>query len=225
MLNIEYLAAVFGFKKPQIKHIYSTILARRKNADYCCEYLNRYDQKLKVQEALIAAKVHDLFSKGFDYNIFNRSILRCIFYSVVSNNISRIDNLEEMMLELFPDDLVKYTNNPKSFSFKKLCEEYPNKYITSALIVIFEKHLGFGKVQKLRNQIEHSTLNNILDNDPMFDEEDDCFIKSDFTLSGEKEDLADFAKSLNVLLFEIEEQIFDCLMTHGKNCLNDVKLQ
>ncbi len=223
MLNIERLEAAFDFKKPRIRNICNTILARRKNANYCCEYFKRYDQKHEVQQVLYTATVSNLIGQGFDYNIFNRSILRCVFYSLVSNNVSRIDNLEEMMLELFPDELNKYTNDPKSFSFKKLCEEFPNKNITSALQDIFDEHHSFRKVQKLRDQIEHSTIDNILDNDPMLDEENDCFIKPDFTLRGEKEDVADFAKSLNELLMKIEDQVFNCLMIHGKDCLSDMR--
>ena len=123
------------------------------------------------------------------------------------------------MLELFPDKLNKYINNPKSFSFKKLCEEFPDRKITAVLQAIVDDHHSFTKVQKLRDQMVHSTIDNILDNDPMLDEEDDYFVKPDFTLSGKKEDVADFAKSLNELLFKIEEQIFNCLMTYGKDCL------
>jgi hypothetical protein len=44
-----------------------------------------------------------------------------------------------------------------------------------------------------------------------------------YTLSGQQEAIADFAKNLNELLLKIEEQIFNCLLTHGKDCLNDVK--
>jgi hypothetical protein len=220
MLNIEHLEAVFGFRRPRIREICNTILARKKNANYCCEYFNRYKHKRQVQEAIKGDP--DLMGQGFDYNIFNRSILRCIFHSLVSNNISRVDNLEEMILELFPEELNKYTNDPKSFSFKKLSDEFPNKNITSALQDIFNYRSNFSKIQKLRDQMEHSTIDNILGNDPMLDEEDDCFIKPDFTLSGEREDVTDFAKNLNELLVKIEEKIFDCLMTHGKNSINDV---
>ena len=116
----------------------------------------------------------------------------------------------------------KYINDPKSFSFKKLCEEFPNKNITSALQNVFDDHHSFTKVQKLRDQMAHSTIENILINNPMLHEEDDFFVNSDFTLSGREESIAEFGKNLNELLFKIEEQIFNCLMTHGTNCLNNV---
>jgi hypothetical protein len=224
-LEIDKLEAKFGFNKPVIllRNLYTTILARKKNANYCCEYFNRYYQKRKIQDALYAAKEPDLIGQGFDYNIFNRSLFRCVFYSLVSNNISRIDNLEELMLELFPDELSKYSGDAKSFSFKKLCEDFPDKNITSVLQTIFTDYYSFRKVQKLRDQMAHSTIDNILDNDPMLDEEDDFFITPDFTLSGKKEGVADFAKSLNELLSKIEDKVFNCLMTHGKDCLNNVR--
>jgi hypothetical protein len=224
-LEIERLETTFGFKKPNIplRSLYNTILARMKNANYCCEYFNRYYQKQKVQKALYDAKEPDLIVQGFNYNIFNRYIFRCVFHSLVSNNVSRIDNLEKVMLELFPDELNKYLSDPKSFSFKKLCEDFPNKNITSTFQSIFEDHHSFTKVQRLRDQMAHSTIDNILDNDPMLDEEDDYFVKPDFTLSGKKEIVADFAKSLNELLLKIEEKVFNCLMTYGKDCLNDVR--
>ncbi len=224
-LEIEKLETKFGFKKPNrpLRNLYETILARKKNANYCCQYFNRYLQKHKVQKALYYSEDSDLIDQGFNYNIFNRSILRCVFYSLVGNNVSRIDNLEEVMLELFPEELSKYTNNHKSFSFKKLCEEFPDRNITAVLQKTFDAHKSFTKVQKLRDQMAHSTIDNILDNKPMVDEEDDCYVNKDFTLSGEKESVADFAKSLNELLLKIEEKIFNCLMTYGKDCLNDVK--
>ena len=104
-----------------------------------------------------------------------------------------------------------------------MCEEFPDRKITAVLQKTFDDHKSFTKVQKLRDQMAHSTIDNILDNDPMLYEEDDCFVKSDFTLSGKKEDVADFAKSLNELLLKIEEKVFNCLMTYGKDCLNDVR--
>lgn len=169
MLNIECLEAVFDFKKPRIRDICDTILARRKNATYCCEYFNKYDQKDDVQRVLFTTPESNLIGQGFDYNIFNRSILRCVFYSSVINNVSRIDNIEEVMLELFPDELSKYKNDRKSFSFKKLCEDFPNKNITSVLQTIFTDYYSFTKVQKLRDQMAHSTIDNILVNDPLLD--------------------------------------------------------
>lgn len=223
MLNIEHLEAAFDFKKPNIRNICNTVLARRKSARYCCEYFSRYDQKQKVGRMLHTAIESNLIDQEFDYNIFSRAILRCVFYSLVINNVSRIDNLEEVILELFPDELSKYTTDPKSFSFKKLCKEFTDKNITSVLQNIYVDHHSFTKVQKLRNQMAHSTIDNILDNDPMLDEEDDYFVKPDFTLSGKKESVADFAKSLNELLLKIEEEVFNCLMTYGKDCLNDVR--
>jgi hypothetical protein len=123
------------------------------------------------------------------------------------------------MLELFPDKLDKYTDDRKSFSFKKLCEDFPGTIITSILQAIFDDHQSFVKIQNLRNQMEHSTIDNILHNDPMLDEEDDFSITPDFRLSEKEEGVADFAKSLNELLSKIEEQIFSCLITHGKDCL------
>ena len=224
-LEIERLETTFGFKKPNIplRSLYNTILARMKNANYCCEYFNRYYQKNKVQKALYDVKEPDLIGQEFDYNIFNRPIFRCVFHSLVSNNVSRIDNLEKVMLELFPDELNKYLSDPKSFSFKKLCEDFPNKNITSILQAIFDDHQSFTKVQRLREQMVHSTIDNILGNDPMLDEEDKCFINPDFSHSGKKEVVADFAKSLNELLSKIEEKVFNCLMTYGKDCLNDVR--
>jgi len=223
MLNIEHLEAVFDFKKPRIRDICNTILARRKNATYCCEYFNRYDQKHKLQRVLHKAQESNLIGQEFDYNIFNRSILRCVFYSLVNNNVSRIDNLRDVMLELFPDELSKYTDDPKSFNFKKLCDDFPNKKITSILQGILDDHHGFTRIQKLRNQMAHSTIDNILMNDPGLDEEDECFINPNFTLSGRKEGVADFAISLNELLSKIEDKVFDCLMTHGKDSLNDLQ--
>jgi len=47
MLNIEHIEAAFDFKKPKIRSIFETILARRKNANYCCEYFKKYEQKQK----------------------------------------------------------------------------------------------------------------------------------------------------------------------------------
>jgi len=227
MIDIEKLEAIFGFKKPNIalRSLCSTISAKMKNANYCCEYLSRYDQKLKVRDALRAAKELDLIGQGFEYNIFNRSMLRCVFYSLVGNNVSRIDNLEDVIFVLFREKLEKYVSDRKSFSFQKLCEDFPGKNITSVLQAILDDHQGFTRIQRLRNQMAHSTIDDILSNNPMLDEEDDCFINPNFTLSGKKEDVIDFAKSLNELLSKIEEQIFNCLMTHGKDCLNDVQNQ
>jgi len=224
-LEIDKLEAKFGFKKPNnpLRNLYETILARKKNANYCCEYLNRYHQKRKVQKALYDSKELDLIEQGFNYNIFNRYILRCVFYSLVSNNVSRIDNLERIMLELFPDELGKYRDDPKAFSFKKLCEEFPGKNITLVLQAIFVDHHSFTKVKKLRERIQHSTIDGIFINDPGLHEEDDYFINPDYTLSGQKEAVDCFAKNLNGLLLKIEEQIFNCLMTHGKECLNDMQ--
>ena len=96
----EKVEAAFDFKKPKIalRSLFSTILAKMKNADYCCEYLNRYKQKHQVQNALYTARELrklNLIGQGFDYNIFNRSLLRCVFYSLVGNNVSRIDNLDQ----------------------------------------------------------------------------------------------------------------------------------
>jgi len=223
MLNIEHIEAAFDFKKPKIRNIFETILARRKNANYCCEYFKKYEQKHKVGQVLRQAIESNLIDQEFEYNIFSRAILRCVFYSLVNNNVSRIDNLEEVMLELFPDELSKYANKPKSFSFKKLCEEFPDRKITAVLQQTFDDHKSFTKVQRLRDQMAHSTIDSILVNDPMLYEEDDCFVQSDFTLSGKKESVADFAKSLNELLLKIEEKVFNCLMTYGKDCLNDVR--
>lgn len=220
-LEIDRLEAKFGFKKPNIylRSLHETILARKKIANYCCEYFSRYNQKPKIRKALYYFKEHDLIEQGFDYNIFNRSILRCVFYSLVSNNVSRIDNLEEVILELFRDELGKYRDDPKSFSFKKLCEEFPDKNITLTLQKIFVDHLSFTKVKRLREKIQHSTIEGIFINDPGIHEEDDYFINPDYTISGQKEGVVDFAKSLNELLLKIEEQVFDCLMTYGKDCL------
>ena len=224
-LEIEKLETIFGFDKPNkpLRNLYDTILARKKIANYCCEYFNRYYQKQKVQKALYDVKEPDLIGQGFNYNIFNRSILRCVFHSLVSNNVSQIDNLEKVMLELFPDELGKYRDDPKSFSFKKLCEEFPDKNITLVVQTIFYDHQSFIKIKRLREHIQHSTIDNILINDPGIHEEDEYFINPDYTLSGEKEFVADFAKSLNELLLKIEEKVFKCLMTYGKDCLNDVK--
>ena len=221
MLDIERLETAFGFKKPNIslRSLHDTILARTKNANYCCEYFNRYYQKHTVQNALYNTKEPDLVGQGFNYNIFNRSIFRCVFYSLVGNNVSRVDNLEKVILELFPEELDKYSSDPKSFSFKKLCEDFPCKKITLILQAIFGDHPGFTRIQALRQQIAHSTIDNILINDPNLHEEDDYYIHPDYTLSEKKEGVADFSKSLNELLFKIEEQIFNCLMTYGKDCL------
>jgi len=123
---------------------------------------------------------------------------------------------------LLPDELGKYRDDPKSFSFNKLCEEFPGKNITLVLQAIFVDHHSFIKVKKLRERIQHSTIDSIFINDPALHEEDDYLINPDFTLSGNKEDVAFFAKSLNELLSKIEEKIFNCLMTYGKNCLSDV---
>ena len=220
-LDIDKLEATFCLKGPNksLRSLYNTILARKKNANFCCEYFKRYLHKHKVQKALYDSKEPDLIVQGFSYNIFNRSILFCVFYALVSNNVSRIDNLESIFLELFRDELRKYANNPKSFSFKKLCEDFPDRKITAVLQKTFNYHKSFTKVQKLRDQMAHSTIDNILDNDPMLYEEDDYLIDPDYTLSGEKEDVVDFAKSLNELLLIVEEQVFNCLMTHGKDCL------
>ena len=224
-LEIERLEAKFDIKKPSIplRSVYNSILARKKNANYCCDYFNRYCQKQRIQTALYKAQEPDLIGHGFDYNIFNRPLFRCVFHSLVSNNISRIDNLEKVMLELFPNELDKYVDDVKSFSFKKLCDDFPDERIALVVQAIFDDHQSFTKIQNLRDQMAHLTIDNILSNDPMLDEEDDLFVNADFTLSGRRESVADFAKSLNELLFRIEEQIFNCLMTHGKDCLNDVQ--
>jgi hypothetical protein len=220
MIDIEKLEAVFGFEKPNIhlRNLCDTILAKKKNANYCCEYFNRYDHKKKVQAVLNKAKA-PLIGQGFDYNIFNRSILRCVFYSLVSNNVSRIDNLEEIMLVLFPEELEKYSDDHKKFSFKKLCKEFPDRKISSVLQAIFDGECEFPKIQNLRDQIAHSTIDGIISNDALVHDEDDYFIDGKHTLSGEREKVADFVKSLNELLLKIEEQIFNCLLTHGKDCL------
>jgi len=219
MLNIEHIEVAFDFKKPKIRNICETILARRKNASYCCEYFNRYNHKHKVQQALYAAREIDLIGQGFDYNIFNRSMFFCVFYSLVGNNVSRIDNLEDIMLVLFPEELKKYGSDRKLFSFQRLCEDFPGKNITSVLQIILEDHQGFSRIQNLRNQITHSTIDGVINNDTFVHDEDDYFINDKYTLSGGRERVADFAKSLNELLYKIEEQIFNCLMTYGKDCL------
>lgn len=225
MINIEKMEILFSLKDPakdSFNCLCSTILTKRKNVDYCFEYFKRYKQKNDLDTALyIARRELDLIGKGFNYNLFNRSMLRCIFYSLVGNNVSRVDNLEGIMLILFPNELESYAENPKSFSFQELCGKFSNSNFTLALKPILIDNHGFTNIQKLRNQMEHSTSDNILENDPLIDDEDDCFVNSKLTLSGEKESVVDFAKSLNELLFKIEEQVFDCLMTHGKDCLND----
>jgi len=225
MIDIEQLEKAFGFKNPHraLRDLYNTIIAKRKDADYCYEYLNRYGHRRKVQDVLYMYGEPDLVGQGFDYNIFNRSMLRCVFYSLVSNNVSRIDNLEEIMLVLFPEELEKYSDDHKKFSFKKLCKEFPDRKISSVLQAIFDGEREFPKIQNLRDQIAHSTIDGIISNDALVHDEDDYFIDRKHTLSGEREKVADFAKSLNELLLKIEEQIFNCLLTHGKDCLNDVQ--
>ena len=222
MLDIEKLETLFSLEGPAKKtfnSLCSTILAKRRTVDYCFEYFKKYKQKKNLELALYyATKEFDFINKEINHNLFNRYVFRCIFYSLVGNNVSRIDNLKEVMLELFPDELSKHTNDPKSFNFKKLCKEFPNKKITSILQAFFDDHHGFTRIQKLRNQMAHSTIDNILMNDPGLDEEHECFINPDFTLSGRKEGVADFAMSLNELLSKIEEQIFNCLITNGKDC-------
>ena len=49
-LNIEQLEAVFGFKPPfiELRRLNNTINARKDNANYCYEYLKRYNQKLSA---------------------------------------------------------------------------------------------------------------------------------------------------------------------------------
>ncbi len=227
MINIEKLETLFSLKDPakdSFNCLCSTILAKRKNVDYCFEYFKRYKQKNNLDQALhIAGREFGLIGKGFNYNLFNRSMLRCIFYSLVSNNVSRVDNLEGIMLILFPNELKSYAEKPNSFSFQELCDKFSNSNLTLALKPILIDNHGFTNIQNLRNQMEHSTIDNILENDPLLDDEDDYFVNSKLTLSGGKESVADVAESLNELLLKIEEKVFNCLMTYGKDCLNDVR--
>ncbi len=61
-LEIERLEAKFGFNKPviPIRSLYNTLLARKKDANYCCEYLNKYHKKNKVLRALYGSNDSDL---------------------------------------------------------------------------------------------------------------------------------------------------------------------
>lgn len=224
--NIEKITKSFAINHKQERTfncLCHTIIAKRNNAIYCYEYFKRYKQKKAFQRALhFASKEFPccLTDSEFDYNIFNRSNFRCIFYSLVGNNISRIDNLEKVMFVLFPDDLIRYSDQ-KVFSFDALCKDFQNTKITDALIPLFGKYSGLKNIQTLRNQMAHASMDDILKNDGLLHDEDTFEVNPSFTLSGNKEDIINFSERLNGLLFDIENTLFNCLLTHGKIGLNN----
>jgi hypothetical protein len=218
--KIETSLNLQGRHKNIFKCLCDTIIAKRKNAEYCYEYLKRYKQKKEIQKALYFASENCLYLAGneFDYNVFNRSIFWCVFYSLIGNNISRIDNLEGVMFELFPQKLSRYDDR-KEFSFYVLCKDFPEANIATILKPLFAKHSGLKNIQKLRNQMIHASVEDILHNDTLLHEEDAFYVNQNFTLSGNTENVIEFSRQLNDLLIEIENNLFVCLLNYGQDCL------
>lgn len=148
-------------------------------------------------------------------------MFRCVFYSLIGNNVSRIDNLEEIILILFHQDLKNKYEDRKKFSFQAICKEIPKANISIKMQSLLDNNRGFKNIQSLRNQIAHASIEDILDHDPLLYDEDVFFVNPAFTLSETKEDIIKFSENINGLLKKIEDEIFNCLISYGKNCLKE----
>ncbi len=228
MLDIDSIVNIFELQlsaQRTLRTLYSTLEVKRRNVDYCLEYFRRCVHKNFVNQALYSYNSTglNLITEDFDYNLFNRPILNCVFYSLIGYNVSRIDNLEKIIILLFPTELQQYNDDRKTFSFAKLCSQFDSTNLIEILKPILTSNGNFKNIQELRNQMEHSSTENILINDTLCYNESDFFVDERFTLSTQKEHIVDFAQNLNVLLSTIEKELFRGIIAFGKDCLRKVQ--